>query len=226
LGDPNVAILQEDLRSSNAPAAWEAFLGQYSPVLYQTALAYTDDEDDAANCFLHICEQLSRNSFRRLLKFKPDGSANFTTWLRVVARNLCFDWHRTQMGRRRPFKSLQSLSSLELDVYDCRLERGLSVEETLQRLCPTSPDLDPKWLAVRPRYNVHFTPTSSSWLNQIERWFAEITRKRIRRGTFRSVRELIMAIQNYLQRYIRNPQPTTLSVGRQRKQDHPEGQQI
>src|SRR5580704_3637796 len=43
-----------------------------------------------------------------------------------------------------------------------------------------------KWLSARPRYHVHFTPTSSSWLNQIERWFAEITRKRIRRGTFRS----------------------------------------
>src|SRR5262249_7621963 len=56
-------------------------------------------------------------------------------------------------------------------------------------------------------YQVHFTPTSSSWLNQIERWFAEITRKRIRRGTFRSLRELIKAIQDYIQRYNRNPQP-------------------
>ena len=64
-----------------------------------------------------------------------------------------------------------------------------------------------KWLAVRPRYHVHFTPTSSSWLNQIERWFAEITRKRIRRGTFRSVRDLTEAIQDYIQRYNRNPQP-------------------
>src|SRR5262249_7154640 len=53
----------------------------------------------------------------------------------------------------------------------------------------------------------HFTPTSSSWLNQIERWFAEITRKRIRRGTFRSVGDLIKAIQDYIQRYNRNPQP-------------------
>jgi len=41
-----------------------------------------------------------------------------------------------------------------------------------------------KWLAARPRCHLHFTPTSSSWLNQIERWFAEITRKRIRRGLF------------------------------------------
>jgi len=64
-----------------------------------------------------------------------------------------------------------------------------------------------KWLAARPRYHVHFTPTSSSWLNQIERWFAEITRKRIRRGTFRSVRELIKAINDYVRIYNQNPRP-------------------
>jgi transposase len=64
-----------------------------------------------------------------------------------------------------------------------------------------------KWLASRPRYHVHFTPTSSSWLNQVERWFAEITRKRIRRGTFRSVRELTKAIHEYIRIYNRNPRP-------------------
>jgi transposase len=64
-----------------------------------------------------------------------------------------------------------------------------------------------KWLAARPRYHVHFTPTSSSWLNQIERWFAEITRKRIRRGTFHSVGDLTRAIQDYVQHYNRNPRP-------------------
>jgi transposase len=64
-----------------------------------------------------------------------------------------------------------------------------------------------QWLAARPRYHVHFTPTSSSWLNQIERWFAEITRKRIRRGTFRSVRELTRAIHEYIRIYNHNPRP-------------------
>jgi transposase len=64
-----------------------------------------------------------------------------------------------------------------------------------------------KWLAARPRYHVHFTPTSSSWLNQIERWFAEITRKRIRRGTFRSVRDLVRTINDYIRHYNKNPQP-------------------
>ena len=64
-----------------------------------------------------------------------------------------------------------------------------------------------EWFAKRPRYHLHFTPTSSSWLNQIERWFAEITRKRIRRGTFLSVRELIRAIEDYIQAYNQNPRP-------------------
>jgi transposase len=64
-----------------------------------------------------------------------------------------------------------------------------------------------KWFRAHPRYRVHFTPTSASWLNQIERWFAEITRQRIRRGTFHSVRDLVHAIQSYIRENNRNPQP-------------------
>ena len=75
------------------------------------------------------------------------------------------------------------------------------------RVFATIPPEVKKWLAERPRYHEHFTPTSSSWLNQIERWFAEITRKRIRRGTFRSVRELIKAINDYVRIYNQNPRP-------------------
>jgi transposase len=58
-----------------------------------------------------------------------------------------------------------------------------------------------------PRYHLHFTPTSSSWLNQIERWFAEITSKRIRRGTFRNVRELIRVIESYIRENNKEPKP-------------------
>ena len=64
-----------------------------------------------------------------------------------------------------------------------------------------------KWLAARPRYHLHFTPTGSSWINQIERWFAEITCKRIHRGTFHSVRDLIDAINDYIRIYNKNPRP-------------------
>jgi transposase len=63
------------------------------------------------------------------------------------------------------------------------------------------------WFAGHPRYHVHFTPTSASWLNQVERWFAEITRRRIRRGTFRSVRDLERAIRDYIRANNAAPQP-------------------
>jgi len=63
------------------------------------------------------------------------------------------------------------------------------------------------WFEAHPRYHLHFVPTSSSWLNLVERWFAEITRKQIRRGTFMSVRKLIKAIMRYLREYNRNPEP-------------------
>jgi RNA polymerase sigma factor (sigma-70 family) len=142
MGEFNIAALQKDLQSANAPSAWEGFLSEYSPILYQTARAYTADDDAAADCFLHICQQLLQDGFRRLLKFKPDGAASFNTWLRVVARNLCFDWHRSQSGRPRIFRSLHSLSALELEIYDCRFARGLSEEETLQRLRVAFPDFD------------------------------------------------------------------------------------
>jgi transposase len=64
-----------------------------------------------------------------------------------------------------------------------------------------------RWLARHPRFVVHFTPTSGSWLNQVERFFAEITEKRIRRGVFRSVKELEQAITAYLERHNQSPEP-------------------
>ncbi len=61
------------------------------------------------------------------------------------------------------------------------------------------------WLRRHPRFHLHFIPTSSSWLNMVERWFREITDKRIRRGTFRNVSELIAAIEEYLNNHNQNP---------------------
>ena len=65
------------------------------------------------------------------------------------------------------------------------------------------------WLKRHPRFHVHFIPTSSSWLNVIERWFAEITNKRIRRGVFRSVKELVKAIEDYVDHYNDDPRRYT-----------------
>ena len=64
-----------------------------------------------------------------------------------------------------------------------------------------------RWLARHPRFHLHFTPTSASWLNLVERWFRELTDKRIRRGVFRSVSELITAIHEFLDTYNEDPKP-------------------
>ena len=61
------------------------------------------------------------------------------------------------------------------------------------------------WLRRHPRFHLHFTPTSSSWLNMVERWFRELTEKRIRRGTFWNVATLIAAIKDYLDNHNQNP---------------------
>jgi transposase len=63
------------------------------------------------------------------------------------------------------------------------------------------------WLKRHPRFQVHFIPTSSSWLNLVERWFREITDKRIRRGTFQNVKQLIAAIQEFIQHHNQTPRP-------------------
>ena len=63
------------------------------------------------------------------------------------------------------------------------------------------------WLEKHPRFHLHFTPTSSSWLNLVERWFRELTQKAIRRGVFPSVADLIDAIQAYVDAYNEDPKP-------------------
>jgi transposase len=67
------------------------------------------------------------------------------------------------------------------------------------------------WFARHPRFHVHFTPTSASWLNQVERWFSTLTTRYIRRGTHRSTRQLEHAIKQYIENNNENPRPFTWS---------------
>jgi transposase len=69
-----------------------------------------------------------------------------------------------------------------------------------------------RWLKNHPRFALHFTPTSSSWLNLVERWFGELTRKALRRASFVSVPDLIAAIEAYLAASNKNPRPFTWSA--------------
>ena len=79
-----------------------------------------------------------------------------------------------------------------------------------------------RWLGKHPRFHIHFTPTSAFWLNMIERLFAEITRKRIRRGVFQSVKELEAAIYRHLEHHKEPPKPLIWSAAA--RQNHRESQ--
>jgi transposase len=63
------------------------------------------------------------------------------------------------------------------------------------------------WLAKHPRFHMHFTPTSSSWLNMVERFFRDLSDKQLQRGVFRSVGELTEAIERHIEQHNRDPRP-------------------
>jgi transposase len=64
-----------------------------------------------------------------------------------------------------------------------------------------------RWLETHKRFHVHFTPTSASWLNMVERFFRDLTHNRLRRGIFQDLEQLIMAIGNYIDVHNQNPKP-------------------
>ena len=81
---------------------------------------------------------------------------------------------------------------------------------------PTKRPMIKAWLARRPHYHVHFTPTSASWINQVERWFAELTRKQLRRGVHTSTRQLEADIRAFIDRHNENPKPYQMDQIRRR----------
>jgi transposase len=94
-----------------------------------------------------------------------------------------------------------------LRTIDREVPKGLQVHLVLDNYSTHKHENVKKWLAKHPRFHLHFTPTSSSWLNLIERWFGKLTDKAIRRGVFHSVPELITAIETYLTINSENPEP-------------------
>lgn len=94
-----------------------------------------------------------------------------------------------------------------LRAIDERVPSELDVHIVLDNLSVHKHKAVKRWLARHPRFHLHFTPTGSSWMNLVERWFKELTDKRIRRGTFSSVHELKKAILEFLDTYHENPRP-------------------
>jgi transposase len=94
-----------------------------------------------------------------------------------------------------------------LRKVDREVPKGLAIHAILDNYGTHNHPNVLKWLAKHPRFHLHFTPTSSSWLNLVERWFGEITRKRIRRGSFHSVHDLVQAIEEYIRLNNQDPKP-------------------
>jgi len=94
-----------------------------------------------------------------------------------------------------------------LDTIDAAVPPDLDIHLILDNYATHKTAAIRRWLAKRPRYHVHFTPTSASWLNLVERWFVELTEKQIRRGVHRSTRALIAAIQQYVAITNETPKP-------------------
>ena len=94
-----------------------------------------------------------------------------------------------------------------LSDVDASLPRGLDVHLVMDNYGTHKVKKVRGWLARHPRYQIHFTPTSGSWLNMVERLFAELTQRCIRRGSHTAVRELEKAMLDYLDRRNRNPKP-------------------
>jgi transposase len=94
-----------------------------------------------------------------------------------------------------------------LRAIEKQVPEGLQIHAVLDNYGTHKTPAVKKWLEKHPRWHFHFIPTHSSWLNQVERWFAKITDKKIRRGVFRSVKELTQSIEEYIQANNKAPKP-------------------
>lgn len=116
-----------------------------------------------------------------------------------VVIGACHRKHRHQ-------EFIRFLNSVD-EVIRATAEPGVSVHIVMDNYATHKTPAVKRWFARRPRYHMHFTPTGASWLNQVERFFSEITTRRIRRGVFRSVRSLEKAIRDYIDTRNENATP-------------------
>lgn len=94
-----------------------------------------------------------------------------------------------------------------LRTIDREVPQGLQIHLILDNYATHKHANVKAWLAKHPRFHLHFIPTSSSWLNQVERWFRDLTDKALRRGVFPSVPDLIASIQEYIDTHNNDPEP-------------------
>ena len=135
---------------------------------------------------------------RRTHDYTRHGTTSLFAALDVKTGKVIGECHRRHRSAefRRFLDTIDRSVPSELDVHLIMDNYGTHKTQTVRR-----------WFAKRPRFHVHFTPTSASWLNLVERWFATLTEKQLRRGVHRSVRELETAIRHYLAITNESPKP-------------------
>src|SRR5215469_14343979 len=137
---------------------------------------------------------------RRTHDYKRHGTTSLFAALELKTSRVIGQLHR----RHRSAEFRRFLDRIEAEVPS-----QLEVHIIADNYGTHKTTLIRKWFAKRPRFHVHFTPTYGSWINLVERWFAELTNKRIRRGVFRSVKELEAAIRDYISIHNEDPKPFT-----------------
>jgi transposase len=135
---------------------------------------------------------------RRTHDYKRHGTTSLFAALDAKTGKVLAETHRRH--RSLEFRKF-------LDRIDASVPADLNVHLVLDNYGTHKTPRIWAWLAKRPRFHVHFTPTYGSWLNLVERWFAELTTKQIRRGSHRSVAELERAIQDFLDAHNTEPTP-------------------
>jgi transposase len=108
------------------------------------------------------------------------------------------------LKRHRHQEFLRFLNTIDAAIPE---EEGVTIHVIMDNYATHKTPALQRWFAKHPLYHVHFTPTSASWLNSAECFFSEITTKRIRRSTFRSVKQLVHSIEGYLVEHNANPKP-------------------
>ena len=135
---------------------------------------------------------------RRAADYLRHGTTNLFAALDARTGTVIGEFH--QRHRALEFRSF--LATIDAAVPD-ELELHLILDNYGTHKTPASK----RWLLRHPRFHLHFTPTSGSWLNLVERWFGLLTEKQLRRGVHRSTRELEAAIRAYLEHHNRHPKP-------------------
>ena len=135
---------------------------------------------------------------RRTHDYVRNGTTNLYAALNVASGQVIADM--TARHRAEEFQRF-------LNLIDRNVPEHLAVHVVLDNNSTHKTPAIQRWLVRHPRFQFHFTPTYSSWMNLVERWFAELTTKWIKRGTHRSVRELVRSIRTWITNWNDEPKP-------------------